>query len=225
MDIIFFAAVAFFVFYKLSKQLGKIDEEEKKSINDRVAQRKEEMRIIQEKLQQRAGQTAQEIEVQDKASEKILETLDEKNRAQFLEILQSAKISAEFFLNGAKSAFEMIIKAFAASDLDTLKMLLAPKIYEGFESAINKRKSEEKTLNTNIIAIEKVEIVSVMKVDNTASVAVRFVSKQINYVTGKNGEITEGRKDAIAHLTDVWTFKKDLASQDPNWVVTATSTN
>ena len=44
----------------------------------------------------------------------------------------------------------------------------------------------------------------------------------INYFTDKADQIIEGRKDEISEMHDIWTFKKDLASQNPNWVVSAT---
>lgn len=232
MDIIFFAALAFYIFFKLSKQLGKIDEEEKKQIEEKLAKKREEILAVQKQIIAQA-QSQQKIvggrstedsaEEQNKSEEKILSALDEKSRENFLAILQACKISAEFFVDGAKSAFEMIIKAFAGGDLDTLKFLLSEKIYQGFEAAINRRKAEERTLTTNMIAIEKAEIVSVLMMENIASIAVKFVSKQINYITDKNGQIVEGRKDEISEITDIWTFKKDIHSQDPNWVVYSTS--
>lgn len=226
MDILFFAALTFFIFYKLSKQLGKIDEEEKKQIEEKLAKKRAEFLAAQNQIQQQQSSSnnfSQNSEVSDQASEKIINSLDESNKQNFLNILQSCKISAEFFVNGAKSAFEMIIKAFASNDLETLKFLLSEKIYQGFESAINQRKAEEKTLTTNIISIEKTEIISVMMTENIASIVVKFTSKQINYITNKSGQISDGRKDEISEITDIWTFKKDIQSQDPNWVVHSTS--
>ena len=41
------------------------------------------------------------------------------------------------FLDGAKSAYEMIVTAFAEGDRQTLRQLLAPDVYENFEAAID----------------------------------------------------------------------------------------
>ncbi|MBM3580285.1 MAG: Tim44/TimA family putative adaptor protein, partial [Alphaproteobacteria bacterium] len=214
MDILFFAALAFFVFYKLSKQFGKIDEEEKRQIEEKLAQ----MRVVQEQqIKQRekiigASSTDEKTEnkTENKAEEKILAELDEATRQNLIPILQHCNVTAEFFLNGAKSAFEMVLKAFSAADLPTLKFLLAENIFAGFETAINQRKAEEKTITTNLIAFVETKIISAMLLENTASIAIRFVSKQINYISDKEGEILTGRKDEIAEVTDVWTFKRDV---------------
>lgn len=227
MDIIFFAAVAFFIFFKLSKQLGKIDDEQKKKILEMVEQQKQKAAEAKQEYQQRTQQQGEKIvgSASTKTNlleEKILNSLDSATKENFVKILQYGNITAEFFVNGAKSAFEMVVKAFASADLSTLKILLSDKIYQGFESAISHRKSEEKTLTTNLISVDKAEIISAMVLENIASVTVKFSSKQINYVIDKEGKVVEGTKDEIAELNDIWTFKKDLMDKNPNWVVVTT---
>jgi predicted lipid-binding transport protein (Tim44 family) len=225
MDILFFAAVALFIFFKLSKNLGKIDEEEKKQIEEKLAKKRVEILAIQQQFikQYQERQAGQSLDVNNQADEKIIIQLAEPTKENFIKILSACNISATFFVNGAKSAFEMVIKAFAAIDLETLKFMLSDKIYQGFENAINQRKSQEHTLTTNLITVEKAEIISATILGDNASIMVKFVSKQINYISDKQGQIIEGRKDEINEITDTWTFRKDLNVADPNWVVCATS--
>jgi predicted lipid-binding transport protein (Tim44 family) len=228
MDIILLAAIALYIFYKLTKQFGKIDDEERKQIEERIAKRRAEILAKQNAAMKPVNPSApasqnSNVEVADQASEKIFSTLDEANKKNLTNILQACKISAEFFVKGAESAFEMIIKAFAAGDLETLKFLLSEKIYQGFESAINQRKTANQTLTTNIISIDKAEIISALQMGNLAAVVMKFVSKQINYITDQNGQVIQGKKSEISELTDIWTFKKDVTSKDPNWIVSATS--
>ena len=226
MDIIFFAAIAFFIFYKLNKQLGKIDEEEKKNIELKVVSAREKILEAQQVIkQQQQQQSSLAVETDNQVNEKILNSLDPATKENFGNILNRTNISAEFFVNGVKSAFEMILKAFASADLETLKFLLSDKIFKGFESAIIQRKSAEKTLITNLISVEKSEIISAFIFENNASIVIKIVSKQINYIIDSKGEIVEGRKDEINEITDIWTFKKDINSANPNWVVSATGSN
>ena len=220
MDILFFAAVAFFIFLKLNKQLGKVDEEEKKQIEAKVAQRREEIAAIKGQIIQKITEISAE---QTQSEEKILAPLDVATRENLSNILSRCNLSAEFFVNGAKSAFEMILKAFSTADVETLKTLLSDNIYKGFEGAINARRSQEQTLVTNLIAIEKTEILSAALVGDVASVVIKFTSKQINYISDKNDQIVEGKKDEISELSDVWTFRKDVTSPNPNWVVSNTA--
>jgi len=222
MEIIFFAAIAFFIFYKLSKEFGKVDENERAEIQKKVAQRREMSAEIkryneEKKALQVVGESSTIIE------EKYFIKLNQADRKNFLNILDRSKITAEFFVNGAKSAFEMILKAFASEDVATLKFLLSEKIYQGFETAINQRKQCGETLVTNLISIEKAEVISAMLFENLASVVVRIVSKQINYIADGDNKILEGKKDEISEVTDVWTLKRDLTSESPNWVVSATN--
>jgi predicted lipid-binding transport protein (Tim44 family) len=228
MDIIFFAAIAFYIFFKLSKQLGKIDSEEQRQIKDKIFKRKKEILAIQQiEARQKVVQhfpavTDLKNKVKSQDDEKKISALNQAERQKLIEILQSCNISEEFLINGVKSAFEMILKAFVSADFETLEFLLSKKIYHGFESAIKQRQAKDLTLVTNLISIEKAEIISAMIIENFASVVVRIISKQINYITDKNGQLVEGRKDAIIELTDVWTFKKEITSVNPNWVVSAT---
>lgn len=227
MDILFFAALAFYIFFKLNKQLGKIDDEEKQKIQEAILKKKKEIEAIQKavikqaEVQSVVGSSSTKDD--KKESEEIISNLDDKSKEVLEKILKSTKVSLPFFINGAKSAFEMIIKSFSNGDLSESKFLLSDQIYKGFESAINKRKSDKQTLVTNIIAIEKAEIVSAMMVENNASIAVRFTSKQINYVMDEKEKVIEGKKDEINQVIDIWTFKKDVTSNNPNWIVAATS--
>jgi len=225
MDIIFFAAIAFFIFYKLNKQLGKVDEEEKKNIELKVVSAREKILEAQQFIKQQQHKSSIVIETDNQVSEKILNSLDAATKESFGNILNRTNISAEFFVNGVKSAFEMILKAFASADLETLKFLLSDKIFKGFEGAIIQRKSAEKTLITNLISIEKSEIISALIFENNASVVMKIVSKQINYIIDSKGQTVEGKKDEINEITDIWTFKKDINSANPNWVVSATGSN
>jgi predicted lipid-binding transport protein (Tim44 family) len=62
-----------------------------------------------------------------------------------------------------------------------------------------------------------------MTLENNASIVIKFVSKQINYICDKEEKIIEGKKDEINEITDIWTFKKDLTSPNPNWIINSTS--
>ena len=226
MSIIFFAAIAAYIFFKLNQQLGKIDEEEKRQIEEKILQSKATIDAIQQEILKRTEeQKIVGASSTSQAEEKILLALEDGTKQNLINILQRSNITAEFFVNGAKSAFEMVIKAFCAGDLKTLKFLLSEKIYHGFEAAITQRTSEEKSLTTNLIAIEKTEIISAVMLENIASIVVKFVSKQINYISDKNSNLVEGKKDEICEITDVWMFKRDVTSSNPNWIVSATNLN
>jgi predicted lipid-binding transport protein (Tim44 family) len=224
MDILIFAIIAIVIFYKLNKQLGKIDEEEKRNIEDKVSL----MRRMQDELLKKNNANNQTQPLQQKligqsSTIQGLENVDEATKQNLEAIFSSCNITYEFFINGAKSAFEMVLKAFSDGDISTLKMLLSDKIFSAFQKALDQRNIEQKKLTTNLIAIEKVEIISAITLENNASIVIKFVTKQINYICDKDEKVLEGKKDEINQITDVWTFKKDLTIADPNWIINATS--
>jgi len=52
---------------------------------------------------------------------------------------------AQHFLAGARSAYEMIVSAFAEGDRRTLKNLLSREVYDGFDAAIGEREKKGET--------------------------------------------------------------------------------
>jgi predicted lipid-binding transport protein (Tim44 family) len=223
MDILFFAAISLYVFWKLREQFGRVDEEEKKQVQEKISRKKELIAAVQSQVMAIQKKVVEQSETQKAANEKIiLSFVDQASHEQFRKILILCNISAESFFSGAKSTFENVIKSFATADLVMLRMMLSDKVFEGFESAINSRKTLEQNLITNVIAVSDAKIISAQLLDNVATVTISFVSKQINYVTDKEGKIIEGRKDEIRELNDVWTFRKDIGVINKNWVVLAT---
>lgn len=223
MDILFFAAVSIFIFLKLRSQLGKISDEEKQKLEEKIKAERAKIIEIQNQITETANKAIeQSVEQQNKSDQKVLGNLPEALQQTLRDIFSQCKITPEFFINGVKSCFEMIIKAFSSKDLETLKFLLSEKIYAGFENAINIRNSQEKNLHSNLIAIDKTEILEAVILENQAFITIKITSRQINYFTNKEEKIIEGRKDEINEMNDIWTFKKDLTSQNPNWVVSKT---
>ena len=155
--------------------------------------------------------------------EKYTKKLNQDSINSLQNILTKFNISTEFFIQGAKSAFEMTLNSFAKKDLKTLKLLLGEKLYTGFKNSIDSRKKEEETLYTEIVSINDGKIISANIDKNKAFITVEFTSKQINYLTDKKDVVTQGSKEQVNELKDIWTFKKDLEDTSPNWKVSTTS--
>ncbi|MEW6254339.1 MAG: Tim44/TimA family putative adaptor protein [Pseudomonadota bacterium] len=129
---------------------------------------------------------------------------------------------AKHFLAGAKSAYEMIVLAFASGDRRALKDLLSKDVYDGFVSAISDREGRGETMESRFISIEAAELVDASVRARAAQVTVRFVSKLITVTRGRDGSVVDGSPDTVADVTDVWTFARDLGARDPNWKLVAT---
>jgi predicted lipid-binding transport protein (Tim44 family) len=129
---------------------------------------------------------------------------------------------AKHFVTGARTAYEMIVTAFAEGDRRALKNLLSRDVYEGFEAAIRERESKGETAETRFVSIDKSDIVGAELRARAAQVTVRFVSQLVSVTRDRNGNVIDGSPDKVTDVTDVWTFARDLSSRDPNWKLVAT---
>ncbi|MEJ1995155.1 MAG: Tim44/TimA family putative adaptor protein [Limibacillus sp.] len=136
--------------------------------------------------------------------------------------LADSSFDKEEFLVGARTAFEMVITAFAKGDQKTLRPLLARDVFEDFSGAIKEREANKETLETTFVGIRSAEITDAEMRDRTASVTVTFVSEQINVLKDAEGRILDGDPNAVSTITDVWTFARNTKSRDPNWTLVAT---
>jgi predicted lipid-binding transport protein (Tim44 family) len=126
------------------------------------------------------------------------------------------------FISGARSAYEMIVLAFANGDRRSLKDLLSSEVYESFEAAIKDREKHEQKTETRFVSIDKAELVGAELRDRNAQLTVRFVSQMISVTRDKADTIVDGNPDNVADITDIWTFARDISSRDPNWKLVVT---
>ena len=126
------------------------------------------------------------------------------------------------FLDGAKTAYEMIVMSFAEGDEASLKQLLSAEVFEGFESAIRERETRGEKVLSSLVGIDKADIIEVEVKNRTAYVTVKFVSELISVTRDADGEVIEGDPKKVREVTDIWTFAREVASKNPNWKLVAT---
>jgi predicted lipid-binding transport protein (Tim44 family) len=141
-------------------------------------------------------------------------------------IQQIQRLDPEFnpkeFLIGARSAFEMVLNAFAAGDKATLKGMLSPEVYGNFVGAIDERQKAGHTLEDTLVGIKSAEVVEAFLEGRVAHVTVKFASEQITVTRDADGQIVDGNPNTVTEVTDFWTFARDTRSRDPNWDLVAT---
>ena len=135
---------------------------------------------------------------------------------------EDPSFDAKHFVDGARSAYEMIVTAYAEGDRRNLKNLLSKDVYDGFDAAIREREAKGETSETRFVSIDKSEIVGAEQRGRTAQITVRFVSQLVSLTRDRNGAVIEGSPDKVTDVTDVWTFARDVSSRDPNWKLVAT---
>jgi predicted lipid-binding transport protein (Tim44 family) len=169
---------------------------------------------------------AEEIYTADSASEPVWQGLAEEGSTLAKGLEKVARADQSFdvqsFLEGAKAAYEMIVTAFAQGDRKTLKPLLSKDVYEGFAEAIAEREKADETVETQIVGIDKADMTAASVHGRRASITVKFQSQMITVRRNSDGEVIEGDERAIQHITDVWTFDRDVNARDPNWRLVAT---
>ncbi len=79
-------------------------------------------------------------------------------------------------------------------------------------------------MTTTLVSIDSADIVEARLAGSIASIAVRFSAKLVSVTRDKAGAAVEGSPNDIVNHLDVWTFTRDAASRDPNWLLAATQT-
>jgi predicted lipid-binding transport protein (Tim44 family) len=126
------------------------------------------------------------------------------------------------FAGGARAAFTTIVEAFAKGDTGPLRQLLDPQTFASFDGAIRGRNERREKAETTLIGFEASDIASAEMQGGFAEVTVRFVSEQINVVRNAEGQIADGNPNEVQKVVDLWTFRRDTRSGDPNWLLVKT---
>ncbi len=128
----------------------------------------------------------------------------------------------EDFLSGAKTAYEMIVTAFAEGDRKTLKSLLSKEVNDGFVGAISEREMRGEKVQSSFVGISKMEFADADVKGSEAQITLKIDSQLISATLDKDGNVIEGSKESVSDVKDVWTFARDTRSRDPNWKLVAT---
>ncbi len=118
------------------------------------------------------------------------------------------------FLNGARQAYQMIVKAFAVGDRETLKPLISPQVMEGFEAAIKAREAEGRTESVDFLQTPRADFEGINLSGDLAKASVRFLAELRNRSKGPSGEAVDDHRTA-----EIWTFERNLKSRNPNWTL------
>ena len=130
--------------------------------------------------------------------------------------------SPKQFVEGARSAYEMILMAFAEGDRKTLKSLLSNEVYEGFNTAIDEREKAGEKVKSTFVGIEKSEMMEAGIDGSETTISMKLAAQLITATYNSAGEITDGNADAVSEVKDRWTFARDVRSRDPNWKLVST---
>lgn len=212
-DIILFAILALFLIYRLGSVLGRRHDDQN--------HRSDPFGLSSEKSESK-GDNVIAMRGRSEPAAENSDPLDalEAGLAQIKAADRSFR--EREFIKGARSAFEMVVEAFAKGDGKILKSLLDGPVYENFAAAIREREKAGHALETTLVGIDEAEIISAEMQGRNAVVTVKFVTGQVNATRDASGEVVDGDPNNVVQVTDIWTFGRDTRSSDPNWVLIAT---
>ncbi|WP_143704547.1 Tim44/TimA family putative adaptor protein [Porphyrobacter sp. TH134] len=133
-----------------------------------------------------------------------------------------SKFNLVQFLDGARGAYRMILEAFWQGDKETLRELCDDDVYAGFVAAIDARDAAGETVDNTLIRIEDMRIHSASLDGKTARIALLFVADIAAVTRDKDGTVIAGSLDDAIESRDVWTFSRNVAARDPNWLLDET---
>jgi predicted lipid-binding transport protein (Tim44 family) len=126
------------------------------------------------------------------------------------------------FLEGAKAAYRMILEAFWSNDLDTVRPFVDDNVFKAFKSAVEQRNAEGLVLDNRLITIEQAVIAAASLEQTVAFITVRFEADIAAVTRNKDGDVVAGSMSDAVQTRDLWTFRRDLATNDPNWILVET---
>ena len=126
------------------------------------------------------------------------------------------------FMEGAKSAYRMILEAYWAGNEGELDGLTSDEVRAAFATSIIDRTTAGYVLDNRLVTIEKARIVSADVTGRVAQVTVAFDADIAAVTRDAEGNVVAGSLTDAVPTVDVWTFTRTLKSDDPNWILTDT---
>lgn len=223
-DILIFAAIAVFLFFKLRNVLGEVDEADKqkpkpslKSVSKTVKKQPSSERLTKLNPKNAPGEWPSTF-----PDFKLV-----LNATAHNDLLQVHSQAPQFdpyqFLDGAKRAFPMIIEAFSKGDKTTLKKLLSKDLYDLYDTVINTRKENGETWHSDIVELNSAVISEAEIEGSVATITVDY--KAVEEVTARNaqGDFIDDQNGEKEKTENQWIFSKDLKTKNHIWTLVKTN--
>jgi predicted lipid-binding transport protein (Tim44 family) len=126
------------------------------------------------------------------------------------------------FLEGSKSAYRMILEAFWKGDLEALRPYVDAHVFETFAAAVEQRTKDGLVLDNRLVAIDQALVSAAELERSVALVTVRFEADIAAVTRNAAGEVIAGSLSDAIQTRDCWTFRRDISSNDPNWLLVET---
>lgn len=132
-------------------------------------------------------------------------------------IAADPSFDAPAFVEGAKSAYRMVLEAFWKGDEDTLSWLTEDHVRDAFADSIKARTEAGHVLDNRLVSIERARITDASVQGRVARVVVAFDADIAAVTRDSEGNVIAGSLSDAVETHDVWTFTRAIKSNDPNW--------
>ncbi|HVF37125.1 MAG TPA: Tim44/TimA family putative adaptor protein [Sphingomicrobium sp.] len=126
------------------------------------------------------------------------------------------------FVEGSKSAYRLILEAFWKGDLEAMRPFVDSHVFETFSGAVEQRSKDGLVLDNRLVAIDRALISAAEIERNVALLTVRFEADIAAVTRNAAGEVVAGSLSDAVQTRDCWTFRRDVTSQNPNWLLVET---
>jgi predicted lipid-binding transport protein (Tim44 family) len=118
------------------------------------------------------------------------------------------------FLEGARTAYATIVRAFADGDRAALQPLLAPAVMTSFETAMAEREAQDRSQSVEFLHPPRADLDELDLDGDVARARVRFLGELRRRSKGPEGEAVDDHRTA-----EIWTFERRVGALDPNWLL------
>jgi predicted lipid-binding transport protein (Tim44 family) len=126
------------------------------------------------------------------------------------------------FLEGSKSAYRLILEAYWKGDLEAMRPFVDAHVHETFAAAVEQRTKDGLVLDNRLVEIDEALIAGAEIERSVALVTVRFEADIAAVTRNAAGEVVAGSMSDAVQTRDRWTFRRDISSRDPNWLLVET---
>jgi predicted lipid-binding transport protein (Tim44 family) len=126
------------------------------------------------------------------------------------------------FVEGAKSAYRMILEGFWAGKEEVYRDFVSEDVRAAFAEAMEARAEAGHVLDNRMVAIERAVISAATLSGGVAEIIVRFDADIAAVTRDTDGKVIAGSLSDAVPTHDAWTFTRTLRSNDPNWILTDT---
>ena len=126
------------------------------------------------------------------------------------------------FLEGAQGAYRLILESFWKGDLEAMRPPVDAHIHDAFAEAVEQRTKDGLILDNRLVAIEQAVIAGAELDRKIAMVTVRFEADIAAVTRNAAGEVVAGSMSDAIQSRERWTFRRELRSANPNWLLIET---